>query len=222
MTSGTRTGRGPRVVLFDLDDTLVVTAEVKWAHHKAVARRFYGIDLTDAELALHWGKPFDAMIRALYRDSDTLERMREANLSLEEEFLKRPLPGAVEAVHELWRRSVGVGVVTSTNRLSALRDVERIGLRTDRLVLLQGADDSPHHKPDPRVFDAALATLSGRGVGVDDVWYVGDALIDHAAATGAGLRFVGVATGFHTREDFERAGAEHVLDDVRQLPDLLP
>ncbi|MFI2609397.1 HAD family hydrolase [Kitasatospora sp. NPDC018619] len=214
--------RGPRAVLFDLDDTLVVTAEVKWAHHKAVARRFYGIDLTDEELRLHWGKPFDLMIRALYRDSDTVERMREANLSLEEEFLKRPLPGAVEVVHELWNRGLDVGVVTSTNRLSALRDVERIGVPTDRLALLQGADDSPHHKPDPRVFDAALATLGARGIAARDVWYVGDALIDHAAATGAGLRFVGVATGFCRREDFVRAGAEHVLDDVRRLPDLLP
>jgi phosphoglycolate phosphatase-like HAD superfamily hydrolase len=200
----------------------MVTAKIKWAHHKAVTRRFYGFELTDAELRLHWGKPFDVMIRALYRDSDTLERMREANLSLEEEFLKQPLPGAVDIVHELWRRGIEVGVVTSTNRFSALRDIERIGLRTDRLVLLQGADDSPYHKPDPRVFDSALATLSSRGVGVDDIWYVGDALIDHTAASGARLRFVGVSTGFCTREDFGQVSAGHVLDDIRQLPALLP
>ncbi|UBI40287.1 HAD family hydrolase [Streptomyces mobaraensis] len=222
MTRATPTIREPRVVLFDLDDTLVVTAKVKWAHHKAVARRFYDIELTDAELRLHWGRPFDAMIRALYRDSDTLERMREANLSLEEDFLKQPLPGAVDVIHELWRRGIEVGVVTSTNRSSALRDIERIGLRTDRLTLLQGADDSRFHKPDPRVFDSVLATLGERGVGVDDIWYVGDALIDHTAATGAKLRFVGVSTGFCTRETFARAGAEHILDDIRQLPTLLP
>ncbi len=222
MTHATSAPPEPRVVLFDLDDTLVATAKIKWAHHKAVARRFYDIELTDAELQLHWGQPFDVMIRSLYRDSDTLERMREANLSLEGDFLKQPLPGAVDVVHELWRRGIEVGVVTSTNRSSALRDIERIGLRTDRLTLVQGADDSRYHKPDPRVFDSALAKLSEKGVGVDDIWYVGDALIDHAAATGAKLRFVAVSTGFCTREVFAQAGAEHILDDIRQLPTLLP
>ena len=42
-----------RAVLFDLDDTLLKTARIKWAHHKAVAAQ-YGIELTDETLAQYW------------------------------------------------------------------------------------------------------------------------------------------------------------------------
>ncbi|GEM_PF-451803 len=57
---------------------------------------------------------------------------------------------------------------------------------------VQGADRSPAHKPDPAVFDAALAQL--RCLGVTRVSYVGDAVMDAQAAAGAGLDFVAVTT----------------------------
>ena len=51
-----------RAVLFDMDDTLLLTREVKWDHHRFVAREHYGIELDDQTLRAHWGEPFDEMI----------------------------------------------------------------------------------------------------------------------------------------------------------------
>ncbi|GCE30103.1 hypothetical protein KDA_55870 [Dictyobacter alpinus] len=67
-----------KAVLFDLDDTLLKTATIKWAHHKAVAKQFYNIDLTDEVLAKHWGMPFEPMIAILYQRADTPENMLKA------------------------------------------------------------------------------------------------------------------------------------------------
>lgn len=46
---------GIKAVIFDLDDTLLKTAVIKWKHHKAVADKFYGIELTDKTLGEHCG-----------------------------------------------------------------------------------------------------------------------------------------------------------------------
>lgn len=215
MSDGALAG-GCRAVLFDLDDTLVHTREVKWAHHRHVAREHYGIELDDDTLAQHWGKPFDEMIGLYYRQAASVEAMRAANQASAHLFPKTPVEGAVEVVTALLDEGVLVGVLTSTNTDMTTADLARCGFPVERLVLVQGADQTPHHKPDAAVFDPALAVLRGRGVA--DVTYVGDAVIDARAAEGAGLGFVAVTTGLFDAAAFD---GHRVVDDIRLLPTVL-
>lgn len=201
-----------RAVVFDLDDTLLRTREVKWAHHREVAARFYGIDLTDEELRLHWGKPFDQLLALLYRDAAPLAHLRAANLSLDAEYPKPALGGAVDTVRRLLDEGFEVGVVTSADTGAALGDLDRTGFPVDRMLFVHGADVTPAHKPDPAVFGLALEELGGRGVGAGEVVYVGDALMDLLAARRAGLRFIGVTTGLVTSAQFAEHGAPWVLE----------
>lgn len=189
-----------RAVIFDMDDTLLLTREVKWNHHRHVARTSYGIELDDETLRTHWGKPFDEMIGHYYRHSATPDEMRAANASSAAQFPKQPVPGAVELVTRLLDEGAQVGVVTSTRTQMALADLTRCGFPVERLFLVQGADQSPVHKPDPAVFDNARALLAD--LGVADVTYVGDALMDEQAATAAGLAFVAITTGLFGAEEF--------------------
>ena len=78
-----------RAVLFDLDDTLLKTYQVKWAQHQAVAQKFYNLVLTEETLREHWGKSHLTMMAAYYQNSDTPENMVKANLSLEAGFPKK-------------------------------------------------------------------------------------------------------------------------------------
>lgn len=210
-----------RAVLFDMDDTLLLTREVKWAHHRHVALESYGITLDDATLAEHWGKSFDEMIGLLYQHADTVEAMRAANKASAERFRKLPVPGAVELVEGLLDQDVAVGVVTSTNTDMALADLEGCGFPMPRLALVHGADVTGHHKPDPRVFDAALDQLAREGV--DHVTYVGDALMDAQASDEAGLDFEAVTTGLFNAEAFVSLGLapERVVAGVDELRPLL-
>jgi phosphoglycolate phosphatase-like HAD superfamily hydrolase len=203
-----------RAVIFDLDDTLLRSVEQKWAHHKAVASEIYGFELTDECLAEHWGKPFDVMIGELYRHSDTPENMLRACASLDHRFPKGEFDDAVPAVTALLDANLQVGVLTGAPRRHAIADLERFGFPVPRLAMIQGHDDSSVHKPDPRVFDAPLGALRTRGITAHEVAYVGDSLIDHAAAVGAGISFIGVATGLVRVDAFHEAGAVAATDSL--------
>jgi HAD superfamily hydrolase (TIGR01549 family) len=197
---------GIRAVLFDLDDTLLKTAKIKWAHHKAVAAQ-YGVELTDETLTRYWGMPFDQMIGYLYQHADTVENMRAANRALDHLFPKEIQDDAVAVLGKLALREVTVGVVTSTNSEFAVADLARLSVSQDTFLFIQGAEASLHHKPDGRVFSPALARLAELGIQRSEVVYVGDALMDYEAAKDAGIQFVGVATGFVSVERFHAAGA---------------
>jgi phosphoglycolate phosphatase-like HAD superfamily hydrolase len=195
-----------RAVLFDLDDTLLKTARIKWAHHKAVAAQ-YGIDLSDETLARYWGMPFDQMIGHLYNHADTVDNMRAANRTLEPQFPKEIHDDTLAVLGALALHGIVAGVVTSTNTEFAIADLRRLHVPDEAFVLVQGAEATPYHKPDGRVFDPALARLAELGIRRSEVLYVGDALMDHEAAIHASIRFVGVATGFVGIEQFREAGA---------------
>jgi phosphoglycolate phosphatase-like HAD superfamily hydrolase len=198
-----------RAVLFDLDDTLLKTAEIKWQHHKVVAAQ-YGVTLTDETLARYWGMPFDQMIGHLYNHTDTVDNMRAANRALEPQFPKEIHDDTVGVLGTLALHGIVAGVVTSINSEFAVADLARLQVPEDAFLFVQGADETLHHKPDGRVFDPALARLAELGIQSTEVLYVGDAIMDHDAAVSAGIRFLGVATGFISIEQFQARGADAV------------
>ncbi len=208
-----------KAILFDLDDTLVQTSTVKWAHHKAVAKRFYNIDLTDEVLAKHWGMPFEPMMAIFYQNADTPENMLKANLSLEDEFPKTLQDDAIATVNALIDSGAQVGVITSINGHLARKDMERLGFPVEKFFMIQGADETTAHKPDPRVFDKALQILAEKKITAAETLYVGDALMDYYAARDAGLDFYGVTTGLVTQQQFEEEGAQSALSLAKLLED---
>lgn len=210
---------GAAAVVFDLDDTLLRSREAKWNHHKAVASRFYGLKVTDDDLLQHWGRPFDELIASLYQSAASLDEMRAANLALEPEFPKTAMEGALDLVDHLLQRGVHVGIVTSANTAPAIADLTRTGFPVRKLLFVHGADVTGAHKPDPEVFAVARGGLAGIGVEAAQTVYVGDALMDMAAAIAAGLEFVGVTTGLVAGEQFMREGVDWVdgLDELVEV-----
>lgn len=101
--------------------------------------------------------------------------------------------------------------------------VQQTGLRIEFFREILCRENLEYTKPDPRTFGKLLARI---GYGTDDHrnrLYTGDTIDDMRASTGAGLGFVGVLTGFSTREEFLEAGldAGRVLETVAGLPGFL-
>jgi HAD superfamily hydrolase (TIGR01549 family) len=207
-----------KAVIFDLDDTLLKTSVAKWAHHKAVAKQFYNIDLTDEVLAKHWGMPLEPMMAIFYENADTPENMLKANLSLGDQFQKELQEDAPSTVNALLEAGAEVGVITSTHGHLAKKDLLRFNFPADRFFVLQGTDDEPVHKPNPKVFSKALKHLADKNIQSEEVLYIGDALMDYYAARDADMGFIGVTTGLVTKEQFENEGAKA----VGSLTELLP
>lgn len=207
-----------KAVFFDHDDTLVGTIAAKWAHHKHVARTWYGKELTDENIRPHWGKPFSQLVELLYGRDDPKEAMHR-NLSCEDDFPKVLLEDTIPTLRRLHAAGKVLGIITATSRYSFEHDLDLHVFPRDIIDYTQTEDDTSFHKPDPRVFDPAVAWLAERSILPQDVLYVADGLHDMKAAAGAGFNFMGVTTGLVTADDFTAAGAESIQTLNLLLPD---
>lgn len=209
-----------KAVVFDMDDTLIKTFEIKLRQHKHFARERYGLDLNDNLFREHWGKPFHLFLESLYGDVDALDNIHAEYVKLSHLF---PVELQADTLHVLdYLHAAGkkLGIVTATAREVVMRDLTPAGFPLERLHKLQTSDDTLVHKPDPRVFEPMLQALAEAGVATE-VMYVGDALTDYYAARDAGLHFVGVTTGLVTAEQFRDAGALHVVERLGGVADIV-
>lgn len=198
-------GDNIKAVLFDHDDTLVGTMVPKWAHHKFVAKKFYGKELTDDEIRPHWGKPFPELVCILY-ETDNKEEALANNASCHEKFPKILNEGTIEILNKIHKSGKKTGIITATSRFSFEYDLKLHKFPVNSIDYTQSADDTPYHKPDPRVFNPTKKWLKQNGIKPNEVVYVADGLMDLKAAKGAGIHFVGVETGLVKKPDFKKNG----------------
>jgi phosphoglycolate phosphatase-like HAD superfamily hydrolase len=208
-----------KAVLFDHDDTLVGTIEAKWAHHKHVARTWYGKELHDDEIREHWGRPFSQLVGLLYGGDNPKEAMAR-NLSCEDDFPKLLFPDTISTLQRLHAAGKIIGIITATSRYSFEHDLELHGFPRDMIDYTQTEEDTSFHKPDPRVFEPAVAWLAERDIAPGQVLYVADGLHDMKAAIGAGFNFVGVTTGLVAAEQFKGSGSVALSGLSELLPEL--
>ena len=88
----------------------------------------------------------------------------------------------------------------------------------DCFGVIVGAEDTPHHKPDPSGLALAVERLGCRP---EEVVYVGDHPVDAQAARGAGVGFVAVLTGASERRHFAETPSLAILEDLSGLPSAL-
>jgi phosphoglycolate phosphatase-like HAD superfamily hydrolase len=210
-------GENIKAVLFDHDDTLVGTIGTKWAQHKHVARKHYGKELTDDEIKLHWGKPLRELVCLLY-GTDDVEQAMANNTACHEDFPKELFVASIPTLRHLKAAGKLVGIITATSRFSFEHDLTTHEIPQEVLDYTQTADDTPFHKPDPRVFEPALTWLEAQVVRPEEVYYIGDGLHDMKAALGAGFNFLGVETVLVTAEQF----AENNVISIPTIADPAP
>lgn len=205
-----------KAILFDIDDTILKTWEPKWRQHKSVAKKYYGIDLSDVTLRQHWGKPFDDLAAALYQNQGTAEE-RRANFTRHElDFPKEYQPYAQDLIATLHNAGLAIGLMTAMFWEGAKIDLENLKVPLEYFAVLQGSEATEYHKPDGSVFEPALAKLKALGI-EDGIAYVGEAMSDLKAATNAGLDFIAVTQGFVDEAAFRAAGATHVFANLKQV-----
>lgn len=204
-----------KVVFFDHDDTLVGTIGTKWEQHKHVARTFYGKELTDDEITEHWGKPLRELVCLLY-GTDDVEQAMTHNTATHEDFPKELFTATIPTLRHVKAAGKLIGIITATSRFSFEHDLTLHQVPKELLDYTQTADDTPYHKPDPRVFEPALEWLAEQQIRPDEVVYIGDGLHDMRAAVGAGFSFLGVETGLVTAEQFraEKATSIPTIGDL--------
>jgi phosphoglycolate phosphatase len=209
---------GPRLVVFDLDGTLI---DSQHAIVAAMSRAFddRGLALPARETVLGVvGLSLDEAMAALMPElppEETralAEAYRRAFVAAREAGapeMDAPLyPGARAALDRLaGQRGTVLGVATGKARPGLDHALERHALH-GYFATTQTADAHPS-KPHPSMLQAALAETGARAErGV----MVGDTAFDIAMGRAAGLATVGVAWGYHPRARLAAAGADLVID----------
>jgi phosphoglycolate phosphatase-like HAD superfamily hydrolase len=213
-----------RLILFDVDGTLVWGGPAKDAFHRALMETFGTAG--DIEVHSFAGKTDPQIARELLTGAGLSAAAIDAGFAeLWERYLgylaelleSRPvsvLPGVPLLLQELARRTdVGLGLLTGNIVGGAELKLRSAGLFEHFGVGSYGSD----HEERDELAGIALARASERwSVTFDprDVFIVGDTPRDVQCGRAGGTRTLGVATGHYGVEDLERCGADHVLVDL--------
>lgn len=129
----------------------------------------------------------------------------------------KPYAGISELLSELVRRDVRIAV--ASNKFQAgTEKLVRLFFSEIPFAAVLGQRPGVPLKPDPAVVEEILAAT---GASRERVLYVGDSGIDMLTAAAAGVRSVGVAWGFRTREELAEAGAGRIVDRAEEILEAL-
>lgn len=205
-----------KAIIFDLDDTLLMTRETKYAAHIYFGKSKYNIDLTPADISLSWGKPLKQLMIDLYGQYDTIENILQGYESIRHHYPNKPYADSIETVNTLAER-YPIGILSSSNRSLLLSSLTESGFSPRTFFYIQSEEDTDKHKPNPEVFNPLLKQLTHRQTHASQTVYIGDSLLDYSAAVEAGLEFYGVADRTTPKTEFEKAGAK----TIKNLSELL-
>ena len=121
-----------------------------------------------------------------------------------------PIDGSLEIVQKLRAAGYKLAILTNNGRPAIEKIMKQVPLK-ENFDLIQTRHESPKPKPYP---DGLLKVASDLGVRPNEIVYVGDALIDGAAAARAGIEFWGVTTGETSPDVLYGAGASKVFSSL--------
>lgn len=187
----------PRVILFDLDGTLVDSApDLAGAMNRVQQRR--GLPLTPyAQLRPHASAGARGLIGAAFGLSPDDVGYEALRVEFLDDYAaaiaaqSHPFQGISAMLDALNEQQIGWGIVTNKAARFTEVLVPHMGLAAACCVI--SGDTTPFSKPHP----APLLEAARRaGVEPEQCWYVGDDLRDIQAGHAAGMRTVSVGWGY--------------------------
>jgi phosphoglycolate phosphatase len=216
----------PRILLFDIDGTLVSTGGAGAEAWKRAFQDLHGIpadigEFTDAgmtdpdvgaktfEAVMHRRPTPHELAQLLQR---RLEHMPDA---IAESEGYRVLPAVPERLRELSRQGHLLGLITGNGDGAAFIKLSRGDLMrwfTFGAYASAGVDRAGIVR---RAVERAEALL-GRNVPNTEIYVIGDTPLDISAAHAVGCTAIAVATGHYDAAALREAGADHVLATLEE------
>lgn len=214
----------PQAVIFDIDGTLADSfqAIMESLNHALEAFGFSPKEL--AWVKYHVGYGAGELLRAALgggADRDTLEQVgKRFGEHYRATFLASspPMLGARDVLSYVWSKTGGKVAVASNKYASLSQQWLQHWELSQWVACIIGPDNAQTRKPDGAFLAVALQKLA---VNPEDALYVGDMEVDVEAGKAADVPVVGLAGPSRSPGELWAAGATFVIEDLRQLPELL-
>lgn len=209
-------------VIFDLDGTLLNTLEdLKDAVNHALTQFGYPVkSLEQVRLSVGNGvaKLIERVLPGGMENPDF-----EPCLNAFREYYSRhlqdrtePYPGIPEALSMLKERGYRLGIVS--NKFDAAVKRLREDYFPDTIAVAIGESSDVRKKPAP---DCVYKAMEELRCTKEQTVYVGDSDVDVATAHNSGLKCIGVTWGFRDAQVLGEAGADWIIQEPGELPDIL-
>ena len=224
-----------RVLLFDIDGTLLLTGGAGRRAIQLAMREAFGVDRA-ADVPIH-GSTDRGIARDLFRahgladDGPAWDRFREAYLVQLESILAGCDPTALAGVPKLLeqlvdREGYGVGLLTGNVRRGARLKLDRYELtsffdRHQAEVWGGFGDEHPERDDVARAAFAGLCRQFGESDCDDRVWVIGDTPSDIRCARAIGARVIAVATGATPLEELASLRPDAALPSLADADAIL-
>ena len=218
-----------RLVLFDIDCTLIDTGGAGLSAISATAEKIFGnegppLDLagsTDSGIVRglfeHFERPYDAVIEAEFYE--VYLPLMQKNLE-SDEFDGKVLPGVESLIASLELNGHTLGLLTGNIEQGAIVKAAHYGLEEHFRFGAYGDDHWDRNKLGPIALERA-SRHTGKPFSADDVLVIGDTPKDVACAHAMGAPCLAVATGSFNVDQLRECGADQVLETLEGAEETL-
>jgi len=212
-----------KLIIFDFDGTLGDTRRNIVTTMQMTINELELPGRSDSECASTIGLPLEQCFMTLFPDQSpatiascaaTYRRIFQENLLT---IKPQVFPQVIETLSELKKRGCTLTIASSRWHKSLSELTHDLGI-ADTIDYLVGADDVKMAKPHP---EPVQKTLDAMGFKAHEALVVGDMNVDILMGAHAGTRTCGVSYGNGKRHELEQAGADHIIDSINQLLEIV-
>ncbi len=215
-------------VMFDLDGTLIDSVPI---YYQIIAVVFaeLGVPAVSRETLMEamdegdfdWDHVLPGHMKS--RKTEVTEKARRIVDKIAPQMFHRQInliPGTEEIFQKIAITGIRIGLVTSTPaQMMAIKmtPLRKAGLEM-QIKAVVTADDVQHKKPSAEPLTRCSQQL---GVPPERCAYVGDTRVDIRAGKAAGMKTVGVLTGFDDYDAFTKERPDVILNSIAQLDEAI-
>ncbi|MBI4581985.1 MAG: HAD family hydrolase [Planctomycetes bacterium] len=211
-----------RGIIFDLDGTLADTLPGVAAAVNTGLRAFGLPDRPLADIRAWIGEGLPVLCRRALAGAPDVDADQMAPIVSGHYLAHRmdqtvPYPGIPELLDELVGRGVPIAILSNKPHEHTLPMSQALFDRWP-WVAIEGYRHEDRRKPDPRT---ALDIARAMRLEPAEVALLGDSDTDMQTAVNAGMVPIGATWGYRDRGVIQAAGARHLIDEPKQLLDVL-
>lgn len=212
-----------RIIIFDFDGTLADTRKAIVDAKEATSRQLSLPVASEQEYASTIGLSAKDGFRSLYpnQSDEMLDLCVSTYRKLFDEYRqKNPpvyFPGTDKVLALLKEKNYLCTIATSRNS-KTLHEMMREWKLDVYFPYILCMEDTPRLKPWP---DPVLKTLQDLSFTPEQALVVGDMPVDIRMGKSAGAYTCGVTYGNSDRDSLLAAGADYIINDIKELPDIL-